>query len=211
MQLDERQENILDFIVRDYTRTACPVSSSMISAKKGVNLSPASVRNIMFELDEEGFLHQPHTSAGRVPTKKGYKYFVDNLTEERSVPLNIALAFDKVFSCDQGEDFFDRVTSLMAECSGLFSGILADGRTFKHGFAEVLHEPEFEERDFLLEFAEFADNIDKKIKEFEGVSIGNFSVVSSEFKPNKIAFFAGPQRMDYEKALSIINFITKNL
>ena len=210
MKLDERQEDILDFIVRDYTRTASPVSSFRISERKSLNLSPASIRNIMQDLDEEGFLHQPHTSAGRAPTEKGYRYFVDNLMEEKSISGGIRAELNKVF-IRSGEDMFEELTLLMANRLKLFSGILAGGRSFKYGFSEVLREPEFEERDFLLEFAEFADNVENDLKNFEGVRIGNFSVVSSIFGPKNIIFIAGPRRMDYEKVSAIIKFITKNL
>ena len=211
MRLEERKEYILDFVVRDYIRTTRPVSSGKINAKSGLRVGPATIRNSMLELDDEGFLYQPHTSAGRVPTKKGYKYFVDNLMTEQSIPSKIEENFEKIFSEFLGEKQFDELTSFMAHQLKLFSGILANGRVFKHGFVEVLREPEFKERDFLLEFAEFADNVEDNLNDFDGVNIGNFSVVSSVFGPRNIVFIAGPRRMDYEKALSIIKFITKNL
>lgn len=211
MRLDERKESILDFIVRDYVRTACPVSSSRVSERRNVGLSPASIRNIMLELDEEGFLHQPHTSAGRAPTENGYKYFVDNLMEERNISENIKADFDKIFSEFFGENVFDEVASLMAHRLKLFSGIVADGKIFKRGFAEVLREPEFKEHDFLMEFAEFTDNIEKNIENFDGINIGNFSIVSSRFGPNHIIFSIGPARMDYEKTSAFIKYLTKLL
>ena len=201
----------MDFIVRDYVRTACPVSSLRISERKSMDLSPASIRNIMLELDEDGLLHQPHTSAGRAPTEKGYKYFVDNLMEERNVPESAKADFNKIFSEFFGENMFDELASLLAQRLGLFSGIVANGRIFKRGFAEVLREPEFKEHDFLVEFAEFTDNIEDNIGNFEGINIGNFSVVSSKFGPNHIVFSVGPARMDYEKALSFIKYLTKSI
>ncbi|HEY4521694.1 MAG TPA: hypothetical protein VJH05_00975 [Candidatus Paceibacterota bacterium] len=210
MLLDERQESILDFIVRDYIRTACPVSSLRISERKSLDLSPASIRNIMLELDEGGLLHQPHTSAGRAPTEKGYRYFVDNLMGEKTISENTKEELDRAF-LKSGDEMFESLAVSMANRLKLFSGILADGRVFKYGLSEVLREPEFEERDFLLEFAEFADNIEHKLESFEGIRIGNFSVVSSTFGPKNIIFIAGPKRMDYEKASSIIRFITKNV
>lgn len=209
--MDERKESILDFIVRDYVRTACPVSSLRVSERKSLDLSPASIRNIMLELDEEGLLHQPHTSAGRAPTEKGYKYFVENLMEERNVPQSAKADFDKIFSEFFGENMFDELASLLAQRLGLFSGIAANGRIFKRGLAEVLREPEFKEHDFLMEFAEFTDNIEENIESFEGIRIGNFSIVSSKFGPNHIVFLVGPARMDYEKASSFIKFIVNSL
>lgn len=76
--LDERKAAILRSVVQEYIATAQPVGSGHVSA--GVGVSSATVRNEMAALEQEGYLHQPHTSAGRVPTDKGYRFFVDHLT-----------------------------------------------------------------------------------------------------------------------------------
>jgi len=79
MNLDERQKLILALVIRDYIDHAQPVGSKTLVDKYGLNFSPATVRNEMVALTEVGFLHQPHTSAGRVPTEEGYRYFVRQL------------------------------------------------------------------------------------------------------------------------------------
>jgi len=76
--LDERKPTILRAVVEEYIDTAQPVGSGHIAP--AVSVSSATVRNDMVALEQEGYLHQPHTSAGRVPTDKGYRYFVDSLT-----------------------------------------------------------------------------------------------------------------------------------
>jgi heat-inducible transcriptional repressor len=78
--LDERKASILRAVVEEYIHTAQPVGSGHIAAAPGVHVSSATVRNDMAVLEQDGYLHQPHTSAGRVPTDKGYRYFVDALT-----------------------------------------------------------------------------------------------------------------------------------
>ncbi len=83
--LNERSQNILDAIVKDYIASAEPVGSRAISRKYNFNLSPASVRNVMADLEEMGLLCSPHTSAGRIPTKKGFKYYIDTLLEVRDL------------------------------------------------------------------------------------------------------------------------------
>jgi heat-inducible transcriptional repressor len=77
--LNARQQDVLRAIVEDYIRTAEPVGSRTISRKYGFSLSPATIRNIMADLEELGYVVQPHTSAGRIPTDKGYRLFVDSL------------------------------------------------------------------------------------------------------------------------------------
>ena len=77
MQLDERKFMILQAIIDDYIMTAMPVGSRTISRKSGVGYSPATIRNEMSDLEELGYLAQPHTSAGRVPSNKAYRLYVD--------------------------------------------------------------------------------------------------------------------------------------
>jgi len=77
--LSERQKLILSAIVDDYIRSAEPVGSRSISKRGDVGYSPATIRNEMSDLEELGYLEQPHTSAGRIPSQKGYRYYVDHL------------------------------------------------------------------------------------------------------------------------------------
>jgi len=83
--LDDRATQVLRFIVEDYIATAEPVGSRTISKKMGQALSPATIRNIMSDLEEMGFLAQPHTSAGRAPTGAGFRYYIDHLLAPRSL------------------------------------------------------------------------------------------------------------------------------
>src|SRR5262245_17354357 len=78
--LDERKTAILRAVVQEYIETAQPVGSGHVARAQGVNVSAATVRNEMAVLEQEGYLAQPHTSAGRVPTDKGYRFFVDHLS-----------------------------------------------------------------------------------------------------------------------------------
>lgn len=79
--LNEREKNILRLIIQQFILTASPVGSRNISKKYQIGLSPATVRNIMSDLEESGFINHPHTSAGRMPTDKGYRFYVDSLME----------------------------------------------------------------------------------------------------------------------------------
>src|SRR5262245_16659802 len=79
--LDDRKTAILRAVVQEYISTAQPVGSGHVASAPGVGVSPATVRNEMAVLEQEGYLVQPHTSAGRVPTDKGYRFFVDHLAQ----------------------------------------------------------------------------------------------------------------------------------
>ena len=84
MELDERKKKILNVIIQTYLDTGEPVGSRTISRLSGLNLSSATIRNEMSDLEEMGYIFQPHTSAGRIPTDKGYRFYVDNMLQERS-------------------------------------------------------------------------------------------------------------------------------
>jgi heat-inducible transcriptional repressor len=79
--LNERQKAILSSVIKEYIVTALPVSSKLIAERHTLNISPATIRNELADLEELGYLTHPHTSAGRVPTEEGYRYFVQRLMD----------------------------------------------------------------------------------------------------------------------------------
>jgi heat-inducible transcriptional repressor len=87
--LSEREIEILEEIVRNYILTASPTGSRFIAKRKHFDLSAATIRNIMGDLEEKGYITHPHTSAGRIPTDKGYRYYVDGLMSLGEIPGNV--------------------------------------------------------------------------------------------------------------------------
>jgi heat-inducible transcriptional repressor len=83
--LNERSRQILQAIIEDYTLSGEPVGSRAIVRRGGINLSPATVRNVMADLEEMGYLYSPHTSAGRVPTEEGYRFYLASLLQVREL------------------------------------------------------------------------------------------------------------------------------
>lgn len=99
MSLTERQEKILQSLIREYIDAAEPISSNLLKKRIHLDISPATIRNELQELTEEGYITQPHTSAGRVPTEKAYRYFVEIIFMENEAPdlrKGIALAKQKI-------------------------------------------------------------------------------------------------------------------
>ena len=88
MQLDDRKMKILEAIIRNYLETGEPVGSRTISKYTDLNLSSATIRNEMADLEELGYILQPHTSAGRIPSDKGYRLYVDNMMREKEEQVN---------------------------------------------------------------------------------------------------------------------------
>lgn len=115
--LDERKASILRAVVEEYIQTAQPVGSGHIAAAPGVQVSSATVRNEMAALESDGFLAQPHTSAGRIPTEKGYRYFVDALTQpslDRTATQQVRAFFDQA----HGE-----IEQMLADTTRLLTGL----------------------------------------------------------------------------------------
>ena len=83
--LTKRQKTILRWLVQGHVQQAAPVASAQLAKKKGVDCSAATIRSEMNTLEEQGYIQQPHTSAGRVPTDKGYRFYVDNLVKRESL------------------------------------------------------------------------------------------------------------------------------
>jgi len=98
MILSTRKRDILRAIVLDYIKTAQPVGSRTIARRYIAGLSPATIRNEMSDLEEMGYLLQPHTSAGRIPSQKGYRYYVDELMEAADLQKEEKGTINKVFS-----------------------------------------------------------------------------------------------------------------
>jgi len=87
--LTERRARILQLIIREYVDSAVPVGSETLVRRHGLRVSPATIRHEMVSLEDEGYLMQPHTSAGRIPSDKGYRYYVESLMEEEELPDEI--------------------------------------------------------------------------------------------------------------------------
>ncbi len=116
--VEQRKRHLLQWIVHYYIKTSKPVSSGLIADEAGLDLSSATIRNILQDLEDEGFLAQPHTSAGREPTDKGYRFFVDYLSDVQR------LAAGEKERIEEGYNHrIEELDTLMVETSRLLSQI----------------------------------------------------------------------------------------
>lgn len=135
--LSERNKRILEAIIEDYIRTAEPVGSRSISRRHGFSLSPATIRNCMSDLEEMGFLASPHTSAGRIPTDKAFRFYVDSLLTVGSIDRQQEEQIRRQYRLsgkDVGEIF--KETSRMLSSLSHYMGIVVTPRftttVFRH-------------------------------------------------------------------------------
>ena len=117
-RLTERKEAILQAVVEEYMATARPVGSGLVTEQSPFKVSSATVRKELAALEDEGFLHQPHTSAGRVPTDKGYRYFIDALMQPSSLDTTSSQRISAFFDHAHGE-----LERILAETSRLLAGV----------------------------------------------------------------------------------------
>lgn len=129
MQMDERKKKILRAIVQDYIATAEPVGSRTIAKKSDLGVSPATIRNEMADLEELGLIEQPHTSAGRIPSDAGYRYYVDFLMEQSSLSEEQKRAIERnTARISEIQDVITQTSKLLSQLTNLTSIVLQPQR-----------------------------------------------------------------------------------
>src|SRR5436190_22258063 len=117
-QLDGRPREILRLIIRSYVTTGEPVGSRTLAKAMEWKLSPATIRNIMSDLEDDGYLSQPHTSAGRVPSEKGYRFYVDNLADSEKLSKSDERYISRMLSeSESPEDVMSRASVVLSTIS----------------------------------------------------------------------------------------------
>jgi transcriptional regulator of heat shock response len=147
---EDRKHQILGAIVEHFIQTAEPVGSKTIILTYNFKVSPATVRNDMADLEEQGLITQPHTSAGRVPTDKGYRLYVDELADWNRASALAEQTLHALLRERRKESAKQRVNDAVALLSQAspnmaFATIPENDRTFFMGFSKMLREPEFME------------------------------------------------------------------
>lgn len=223
--METRKELILQTIIKEHVRTGVPVASGHLVEKYKLDISPATVRNEMAELEEDGYIIQPHTSAGRVPTEKAYEYYVQALKEKKLSSSEEAL-FDKIPVTD-GEIYFKQIAKLLAELSGkaVFWAFHRNSLYYT-GVSNLFDQPEFAQMNAVRDMSKIIDRMDDIIdgvfEELEyGQNIligsknpfGNFcgSIIVKYRSASKTGVFGllGPMRMDYQHDQALAAYVSK--
>src|SRR3954469_12028959 len=121
LESQDRSKRVLAALVREYISSGEPVASSLLVAAAGLGVSSATVRSILARLENEGFVQQPHTSAGRIPTDRGYRFYVDLILDTKR-PSRIAQAVAAQLRKDDGDGLLDsllpQVSHMVSQASG---------------------------------------------------------------------------------------------
>jgi transcriptional regulator of heat shock response len=222
-----RKNKVLAEAVSAYIDTGEPVSSKELANK--FRLSSATLRNILAELEEEGYLFHPHTSAGRIPTDRGYRYYVDFLMRQDTLSQEeCGLIFNeyKRMSCSL-ENILEKTTELAAaltRCTAVLSYSEWEDRVFYKGLSNIFQHPDFrdyqklaivvrmlEEKKYLLDLINKQPEGQVKIYigEEAHAPINDIALIITSYhsgkkhKPGKLAVI-GPRRMSYNNAVSTL-------
>lgn len=234
--MNTRQQKIIAAITEEYTATAIPVSSDIITKKYIRNASPATIRNDMVVLEKEGFLHQPHISAGRIPTDKGYRYFVEKIMKDKKLSKSEQKSMQRELLKMKAKNtrLMRTTAKLLSHLSGslAISGLVNKDEFYEFGMHELLEQPEFKEMDEVCRLAEALDYVDEKFDKImsqlkEGQTrifigkenpineITGLSMMVSPYKTKSgekaVLALIGPKRMKYAKNKSLMDYMQKLL
>ena len=230
---EERKERILAITVDQYIKTVLPVSSSCIVQQDGVDLSSATIRNVLAELEEEGYLTHPHTSAGRVPTQQGYRYYVDHLMQEIQLLADEKAHIRAEYKRESAEldKLLERTSRVLSETTHCTSLVSVDGwgnRIFCQGTSFVVEYPDYQDIDKIRGILSALDEkerllqlINKELeertvifigKELECEDIDTCSLVVSRYQakdgPSGRIAVLGPTWMDYKRVVSALDYFS---
>lgn len=169
VDLTDRQIQILKSIIEEYMETAAPVSSEILDKKYHLGVSPATIRNEMVILAKNGFLRQPYTSAGRVPTPMALKFYVHRLMEEKD--LSVA---DEAAIKNRIWDYRTEIDRLLQEATRVLSErtkslavvTTEQGDIYHSGYANILEDPEFFDIDVTKTVLSIIDDFESMNKVF---------------------------------------------
>jgi transcriptional regulator of heat shock response len=229
--VQKREEAVLEIIVRNYTESAEPVGSRFVARKLG--LSSATIRNVMSDLEEEGFLMHPHTSAGRIPTDKGYRYYVNSLMHRRNINDNIVHMIEEQYhqKIRSLEDILEKTSYLMSSLTSYVGVTLLPDieKVYLDGASHLIEQPEFhdikklhnlfrclEDKVAILKLLCGEVDDDDRLtihigKENKSNYLSECSVVTRGYKvkgkkKGKLAVI-GPKRMVYERVVPMVELL----
>lgn len=234
MPLTERQEKILQGVCQEFIKRAEPISSQLLKRERSLEFSPATIRNELLELERKRYLWHPFVSSGRVPTDKGYRFFVDRILEKKNFEFASHQRIEEIkreFQKLRDVLIISRqITRTLSNLSSnlAFTHLYRENISWKEGWEEVVQEPEFQDIDYWKTFIEMASDFEQHIDSFESsgeirIYIGkenplkekDFSIMVgriSLFRRDKgVIALLGPKRMNFAKNMGLMSEVIEIL
>lgn len=227
-----RRQKLLQVIIQEYIKTARPVSSQTLVDEYDFEYSPATIRNDMAALEEAGFIMHPHTSAGRVPTEKGYQYYIQHFLQPTPLSSTEKKALDELFAYDTPDQLqhMKQIAKTLAELTDETVIIsLNNGETiFSSGISHMFRKPEFSHVQTMVSMSEAFDRLDEIMQGIneamtrtdqdiqilmgkQNPFFNNCAVMITEYEwgnaPPGVVGILGPMRMDYDANIALLEYI----
>ncbi|MBU0646198.1 hypothetical protein KJ611_01825 [Patescibacteria group bacterium] len=221
--MNPRQETVLKLIVDEYVRSAEPVGSRFLSQMSELQVSPATIRNDMVALECEGYIAQPHTSAGRVPTEKAYIYYLQNFTSDQSRPTHAKQMYQALEGAEADQDIVKTLAKTLVELSGEMVVAAFDPRSsYFTGVSNLFAKPDFHNLAMIQSLSALVDRFDEVMGEMfdqihsdPQVMIGSANPFGSDMSSIMVKYtlpsghtgllgLVGPMRMDYSKNIHLL-------
>ena len=222
--METRKQKLLNHIIRAHIKTAGPVGSGLITKKYMKDVSSPTVRNEMQELEKQGLITHPHTSAGRIPTEQGYRDYIENLdakdlSDKNRKEIDEAHALSK--------DAFEKIKQVAKTAADLseMAVVVAFSRNdvYYTGLSNLFAKPEFSEQNLVVNMSQVIDHLDEVMSSLSDILDDEVSVllgadnpfsddcgsVLSKSKDGVVFGVLGPMRMDYEKTIGLVKYISK--
>ncbi|MCE9586364.1 hypothetical protein K8R04_03540 [Candidatus Uhrbacteria bacterium] len=212
--MDPRLQQLLRLVLQEYVASAEPVGSQYLVDRYTLEVSPATVRNWFAELDELGFLEQPHTSGGRIPTEAAFKQFVDEMLP-KPAPKRARDRFEAAVKAGD-EHKLRAIAGELANLTGLASIVAGEDETYFTGLSQLLAQPEFRNWEKAIHLTALLEHLDETLSGLKKISFDEPIVLLGEDCPfgpacgvivtkgpnNTLIGVLGPVRMDYQQAMS---------
>lgn len=215
----------MNTIIREHIATGAPVGSSALVDKYKLNISPATVRNEMAALEEEGYICQPHTSAGRIPTERAYRLYLEKINETKIDKMS-EQAINLILQEKNEASFREVAKTLSQLTNNTVFWAFHRHNLYYTGISSMFQQPEFRELETIYDISAVIDRIDEIVTEtFDRVDFGtnvllgsdspfgNFcSTIMVKYKyDGNVGMFGilGPMRMDYERNIGLVKFINE--
>ena len=228
MSLSDRQKLILRTLIKDYVKNVQPVSSGLLVEKYNLDISPATVRNELMFLEEQGYIYQPHTSAGRVPTALAYSLDLDSNDGKRKELRNgDKIILDRSWE-ESRENFKPMARSLAELSSNAVFWAFHKNDLYHTGLSNLFSQVEFKQNDIVCDASQVIDRMEEIIDSFfneldDGVKVflGNDNPFGSFLGTLILKYrrqgtsglvgILGPIRMDYHHNLSLMQYLQDKL
>lgn len=228
--MTERQQQILSSIIEQYAEVASPVGSSLLAKVFGV--SSATIRAEMAELERLGYITQPHTSAGRIPTDKGYRLYVNNLSEDKqNIPVVRAerALTARVTSGGMPERTIRNAVDTLVELTHNLGLATIGNQLYMSGLSNLFGQPEFMQRGQVQQVAQLLDNLEPWLREAApneplsvyigrenpiGRTAGCSLIISkfhSQYSDQSYIGVLGPTRQSYRDVMNLVRHAGEQL